>query len=311
MTLMIDTLITKWNSISPYQEGFLLVSEDHPLAFHIGYLGDSQKCFIVLNSGDTVRLPSSNAIKVENILLNDGTHGLRFLLNYPSLDELFIKLCWDLISVSKDSANPIDKIVDQFNKWIRLLKQVGNDLLSINSQKGLIGELLYLSDLIDIHDEVDALISWAGPEGCDQDFNLEDSWAEIKTTIISGTSIQISSIQQLDREDEGILVVYFLDKTSSHGKNTISLDEAVSNVMAKIRNEKNKFIFTMKLARSGYQIKDAEKYTSTRFKLAGKELYMVNNKFPRLTKNNIAPSIVEAQYKIALPSIIEFKILED
>lgn len=38
----INDLYEKWNSISPYTGGFLLVSDEHPLSFHIGYLSDSQ-----------------------------------------------------------------------------------------------------------------------------------------------------------------------------------------------------------------------------------------------------------------------------
>lgn len=218
----INDLYEKWNSISPYTGGFLLVSDEHPLSFHIGYLSDSQKCFIVLNTGKLEKISSSKAINVENILLSDNSYALRFSLNYASLDEIFVKLCWDLMSASKDDQKPIEKIVAQYKKWLRLLQQIGNGLLPPHSQKGLIGELLYLADLIERHGEKKALGEWVGPEGADQDFNFEDGWAEIKTTIIAGTSVQVSSLQQFDRSDEGTLIVYFLDKTSSTGTTTIT-----------------------------------------------------------------------------------------
>ena len=85
----INDLYEKWNSISPYTGGFLLVSDEHPLSFHIGYLSDSQKCFIVLNTGKLEKISSSKAINVENILLSDNSYALRFSLNYASLDEIF------------------------------------------------------------------------------------------------------------------------------------------------------------------------------------------------------------------------------
>lgn len=309
--LTIDELYAKWNNISPYQEGFLLVSDDHPLSFHIGYLSDSQKCFVVLNTDKYDNLSSSKAINVENILLNNGNYALRFLLNFPSLDEIFVKLCWDLMCASKDESNPIEKIIDQYKKWLRLLQQMGNGLLPVHSQKGLIGELLYLSDFIDKHGEVAALDSWVGPEGCDQDYNFEIGWAEIKTTIISGTSVQVSSLQQLDREDKGLLIVYFLDRTTSCGNNTISLNELIEQIMTKLSLDKNKYLFAIKLAKSGYQNKDAEKYSSFRFKLAEKRIYQVDKDFPRLTKDNVSPSIIEVQYKIDLPSIDGFRLREE
>lgn len=307
----INDLYEKWNSISPYTGGFLLISDEHPLSFHIGYSGDSQKCFIVLNTGKLEKITSSKAINVENNLLDDNSFALRFSLNYPSLDEIFVKLCWDLMSASKDDPKPIERIVIQYKKWLKLLQQIGNGLLPLHSQKGLIGELLYLTAIIDKHGENIALSEWVGPEGADQDFNFSKGWAEIKATTIAGTCIQISSLQQLDRADEGLLVIYFLDKTSSTGSNTISLNEAVKKVFDKISTQTNKDIVELKLAKCGYQSKNADEYSSYRFKLSEKRMYCVSKEFPRLTKNNVPPVIVEAQYKIDLPSIDMFRERED
>ena len=307
----INDLYEKWNSISPYTGGFLLVSDEHPLSFHIGYLSDSQKCLIVLNTGKLEKISSSKAINVENILLSDNSYALRFTLNYPSLDEIFVKLCWDLMSASKDDPKPIEKIVAQYKKWLRLLQQIGNGLLPLHSQKGLIGELLYLADLINRHGETKALGEWGGPEGADQDFNFEDGWAEVKTTIIAGTSVQVSSLQQFDRSDEGTLIVYFLDKISSTGTTTISLNEAIKLVATKLLTQSNKDLFELKLAKCGYQSKNADEYSSYRFKLSEKRMYCVSSDFPRLTKDNVPPAVIEAQYRIDLPSIETFRKRED
>lgn len=307
----IHDLYEKWNSISPYTGGFLLVSNEHPLSFHIGYLSDSQKCFIVLNTGRLEKISSSKAINVENILLNDSSYALRFSLNYPSLDEIFVKLCWDLMSASKDDTEPIEKIVAQYKKWLKLLQRIGNGLLPPHSQKGLIGELLYLSDLVDRHGEKTALDEWVGPEGADQDFNFENGWAEVKTTIIAGTSVQVSSLQQFDRSDEGTLVVYFLDKTSSTGITTISLNEAVKLVFSKVLAQSNKDLLGLKLAKYGYQCKNADEYSDYRFKLSEKRSYYVSSDFPRLTKDNVPPAVIETQYRIDLPSIESYRRKED
>lgn len=307
----INDLYEKWNSISPYTGGFLLVSDEHPLSFHIGYLSDSQKCFIVLNTGKLEKISSSKAINVVNILLSDNSYALRFSLNYASLDEIFVKLCWDLMSASKDDQKPIEKIVAQYKKWLRLLQQIGNGLLPPHSQKGLIGELLYLADLIERHGEKKALGEWVGPEGADQDFNFEDGWAEVKTTIIAGTSVQVSSLQQFDRSDEGTLIVYFLDKTSSTGTTTISLNEAVELVSSKVTMQSNKDFLELKLAKCGYQSKNADEYSAYRFKLSERRQYCVSSGFPRLTKDNVPPAVIEAQYRIDLPSIETFRKRED
>ena len=146
--ISIKELHNKWNNISPFTGGFLLVSGDHPLSFHIGYVNGERKCFMVLNTGKVDRIPSSKAILAECVQTTMGEYALRFTLNYASLDELFVKLCWDLIDASKASSKPVEKIVVQYKSWMRLLQQASAGLLSSSSQKGLIGELLYLEEQI-------------------------------------------------------------------------------------------------------------------------------------------------------------------
>lgn len=106
--------------------------------------------------------------------------------------------------------------------------------MSANAQKGLIGELLYLEYLIDQNGVKHAFESWVGPDGSDQDFLLDDSWTEVKTTTISSDSINISSLEQLDRDDFGRLVVYFMDKVDSPNKSTITLGDIFERVFAKL-----------------------------------------------------------------------------
>ena len=41
--ISIKELHSKWNNISPLTGGFLLVSGEHPLSFHIGYVNRSEE----------------------------------------------------------------------------------------------------------------------------------------------------------------------------------------------------------------------------------------------------------------------------
>lgn len=299
-----------WDNISPFSGGFLLASEDHPLSFHIGYYGDRQKCFVVLNTGKIEKIVSSKAISVNCVELEDQTIALRFILNYPSLDELFVKLCWDLMDSSREAVSPVATVVERYGMWLKLLQQIGNGLLPVNIQKGLIGELLFLQEQILEKGETIAINSWVGPEGNDQDFNFDSTWVEVKTSIISGTTVVISSLQQLDRTEEGRLVVYFLDKTMSSASNTISLDEAIEHNNSIISDEKNRQRFLMKLCKCGYQEKNATEYNSIRFKLAEKRMYRVAESFPRLIPSTVPVPVVEANYNISLPAIEAFRLKE-
>ncbi|MBQ5970301.1 MAG: PD-(D/E)XK motif protein [Clostridia bacterium] len=303
----ITELAEKWNSISPYSDGFLLVSDDHPLSFHIGIQAENEKVFVVLNTGKIDKIFSSKSVLAENIRLENGSYALRFWLKQPSLDELFVKLCWDLMEASRYAKDPLKQFVAQYKKWQRLLQQVNNGLLSDNVQKGLIGELLFLKEKADQFGVDAALTAWTGPEGSDQDFDFPDFWAEVKSTAISSQAISISSIQQLDRSDKGLLVVYYLDKTTAAGKQCVSLDEAIKSVEQMLVSEKQKNSFACKLARLGYQEKDRKLYHETRFRVQDRDVFSVVEGFPRLIKSNIISGIVNVNYEISLSAIKAFK----
>lgn len=304
--ISINELHKKWNSISPYAEGYLLVSGEHPLSFHIGYAQEEQKCFIVLNAGKLESVPSSKAISAECVQTVTGEYALRFKLNQPSLDELFIKLCWDLIDSSQLAAKPVEKIIFQYKSWMRLLQQAKLGLLSSSAQKGLIGELMFLEEQIDLLGKTKALQAWVGPEGSDQDFIFEEFWAEIKSTSIASESITISSIQQLDCNNGGSLIVYFMDKTSSKGQNTETLPDIVNRIGGIFTFQQYDEFFC-KLAKAGYFAKDAEQYSTYRYKFAEKRVYDIKNLFPRLIRENIPTEIINARYELSLTAIDRFR----
>lgn len=308
--MTIGELQEKWNSISPYTGGYLLVSGDHPLSFHIGYRGDEQKSFVVLNTGMLDHITSSKAIDAECIQTADQAYALRFSLNYPSLDELFIKLCWDLMDSSKHEEKPVQQLVDQYNKWLKLLQQVSGGLMSSPRQKGLIGELLYFQEVLKTNSPEEVLSAWVGPDGGDQDFDFEDHWSEVKAVSISAESVGISSLQQLDRNDAGLLVVYFMDKSTSYGTQTISLPDAVDDVRAYFSSLHELDVLNCKLAKYGYFDKDADKYSETRYRFSGKRIYQVDDAFPKMTSSVVPSAVANAQYDLSIAAIEASRIQE-
>ena len=307
MSMTINELEDKWNSISPYSGGFLLVSGNHPLSFHIGYFGEKM-CFIVLDTGKRDHINSSKSISADCVQTEDQKYALKFLLNYNSLKELFVKLCWDLIDCSRESTKPVDDILIRFNNWIRLLQKKGEGLLSSSAQKGLIGELLFLKKALKTYSAREVIAAWVGPEGSDQDYIFPNRWYEIKTTTIAGTSVTISSLQQLDREDEGELVVYYMDRTTAHGAYTLSLPQVVTDVELALNDDRLIDVLFCKLAMYGYYDKDADRYRETDYRFAGESSYKVTQGFPKMVRSNVPNAVQNAKYDLALSAIEEYKI---
>ncbi len=311
MMTTIRELQKQWEQIPPYPGGYLLVSGNHPLSFHIGYCDDGRKTFIVLNTGNKNEVVSSKAITAQYIQTEETKISLRFSLNYTSLDEIFVKLCWDLMDASRNTESPVEKIVAQYKKWMRLLQEVHTGIMIPSLQKGLIGELLYFKDKLACMNPNQVLNAWVGPEGSDQDFVFEDMWAEIKTVSISAQDVQISSLQQLARSDLGFLVVFFMDKTTTSGLQTISLPEIVEEVRGVFTNETMLDKLNCKLAKYGYCDKDVDKYAEIRFRYTEHRIYNVDPNFPKLTKENIDVAVIEAHYRLSLPMLEKRRIWED
>jgi len=308
--ISINELSQKWNQISPVRGGFLLVTGEHPLDFHIGYSDVEHKCIIILDTGEEDRIQSSKAIDAKCYEYESGKYALKLTLMVPALDELFVKLCWDLLDSSKNTVNPVESLLTQFMKWQLLLQKLPFGVMQVNKQKGLLAELLFIEKELTKCSYDKVIDSWVGPEGCDQDFVFEDKWVEVKATTLSSDSVEISSLQQLDRTDVGILCVYFIDKTSAKGVGTTSLNIVYDAIINSITDEYYKNRFECKVAKVGFNTAQKSMYDEYHFQVGNRNIYEVNHDFPRLTPESTPVEIIGAKYKISLSSIADFLVEE-
>ncbi|MEF9922840.1 MAG: PD-(D/E)XK motif protein, partial [Anaerovoracaceae bacterium] len=187
--------------------------------------------------------------------------------------------------------------------WLKLLDHKHSALLGINAQKGLIGELLFLKEQIELGTQpTNAVLGWVGPDGADQDFVYNDGWHEIKSTGVSSTSVSISSVEQLDCDNNGELVVYRIDKCApaQAGAFTLyGLIHSMFNILSKEVGTLDEFVF--KLGSAGYI--DMTDYDKQNFVFSSKQAYRVDNSFPRLRRNEVPTEVISAEYQLSIPSI--------
>lgn len=304
-------LQTKWNEICSSKEGYILISSEHKLSFHIGYNSSHQKSFIVLDSGMVANIPSSAAILTKCIKTDNGLYCLQFSLQSNKLEEVFTLLCWDLMDSTHDKDNPIEKLINRYYSWHKLL-QKGNGLLLSNTQiKGLIGELLYLEKVIEKYGEEIAINSWVGPDGFDQDFILLDKWVEVKATTISADGVTISSLQQLERNDYGELSIFFMDKTSRNDNTAYSLEKVICSIENKLTTQNSRDKFWCKLMRCGCLKYHLSRYSEPLYRVAENRTYCVKEDFPRLIRATVPTEVISVKYVISLASIKKFQLTRD
>lgn len=302
-----DELKEKWDNMPAVGNGFLKLGIEHPLDLQIGYSQNSYKSFVVMNTGIIKNIPSSFAVKVSNIQLKNQSWVLEFQLVHPSFEEEFLRLCWDMIDYSSKEENALNSLIHRYMTWQKLLQYENKSVMSFQRQKGLLGELIYLSKMIDDIGTEAAVDSWAGPDGSDQDYLFQSEWAEIKCVSLASETVHISSLQQLQQEMEGNLVVYILESTTA-GDNRISLVDFVSEIKTKLKNNARYLDrFDLKLYKYGYRKNHENKYWENQFRFIEEREYIVNDSFPKLVGNNVSSEIVSCKYELSLAAIEKYR----
>lgn len=297
----------KWNYITAKKNCFLSLGIVHPLNLQIGYYSSAYKSFIVMDTGIVPDIPSTFAVRVVNTQLLNGSWILEFQLVHHSFEEEFLRLCWDMIEATEKSIIPLKDMISRYLSWQKFLQYSINGIMSFQKQKGLLGELIFLRECIENIGYESAVFSWSGPDGSDQDFLFENSWAEIKSVALASEKVSISSLQQLEQEVDGILVVNILEK-STPGEGRISLPDLVDelrNGMAENPNVLDRF--EMKLFKYGYRDDDTSEYKKNYFRFIEQRVYSVDEKFPKLIRSNVVSEIVSCKYEISLSSIEKYR----
>ncbi len=286
---------------------FIRVGENRDINLYIGK--DENAHFSIDFRGDfhPVKVVGSKVIEVSQFLLND-VQFLRFSLINADLLECFSLFCEDLINSTLgivDDETAYKQLQNRYLAWKRMFKP-NRSLLSESEIMGLLGELLYMRDYMIPKYGVDmSLDSWTGPEQTHKDYSMNDSWSEIKTISSGKESVRISSLEQLDSEIPGKLVIYSLERMSP-SFNGHKLNDIVEEILSIIPIAIQRDLFLAKLELYGYDF--SPEYDNYVFTVTDCVAYNVVDGFPRLVRKDIPTSVSRIQYEIILSEIESFKI---
>lgn len=305
--------VKKWSGINAFNSGNAMMRVDslHPLDFFIGIDNEKQPQLMLVSSFQPQLIMQSRAINVTIGKRHDDRWAICFILNEKSVKEEFFKLCWDLFESSKNfgkTKDDINSVLTRFIKWQRLMALGHDGLLSSSSIKGLLGELLFLEKYaLDANDMYTAVQGWTGPEKTDRDFVYSDKWYEIKAVDPGASEVSISSVEQLDTDDEGRLIIFLLEKTSSTEKGALTLTTQIDIIRTLIHeNPAALKIFEDKLLDAGYI--DRTEYNDIAYALRAVRQYTVNESFPRLRRGSISKEIQKATYTLSIASIAKWEL---
>lgn len=313
MRITAEQLHNKWKNASFYDKGFTQVDEFHSVEWYVGYQEINQKTLLMISISEPELLPSSKSILVSKGKRTDGRWALSMSLMRVEQDSVFETLCADIIdfsSAARDEKEALQLTYKRFKQWNKLLEHQHKSLMDESSRKGLFGEITFLRETIQTgYPLLAAVQGWVGPDGADQDFVYSDCWHEIKAVGMSAEKVSISSLEQLDCEEDGELVVMRIDKCAPEHSGALSLAEAVEIVQKLACSDADALmLLENKLAKYGYI--DLPEYREQKYYYSGKQRFVVDRDFPKLTAKNVPPQITNTQYTISIAGIDNWK-LED
>ena len=311
MKITPEILEKQWGSIN-YKEGsFLQVDVVHALEWHVGYFSISQRTLLLVSDAEVEQIDSSKSMLVSRRQReNDKRWTLSFELLRNEQQGVFAIFCCDIIEHSRLSTNEkeaLQLIIKRYKQWNKLLESQRSGLMSEQSRKGLVGELLFLEGRLLLTSSLLSVVQgWAGADNADQDFVYSDGWFEVKSLNPSATSVIISSLEQLDCVDDGTLVIQRIEKTSPERANAFSLNDVVYRIFDLLTSESEALdLFRAKLTAYGYI--DLQEYAEQKYIHNETVLYRVDNLFPRLTAKNVPTQITTAHYELSLSSLVDWR----
>lgn len=260
-----------------------------------------------------LELTSTNLISVGKIITHEKTHYI-FSLEDENLLPIFISFAVDLESII-DANNEVT-IIELYNRylyWQKMFKSV-NGNISEKIIKGLISELYILdSYLIPKYGIEEALSGWIGPNSMHKDFAYEKGlWIEAKAINSGKNTVEISSVEQLEADTIGYLVISEFENTSLENTEGIRLIDMVQRVNTQIDMEDLRMMFYDKIVNLGIDIIviTDENYSANEYRyiIHDTRWYTINNLFPRLNREFLPTAIGKVKYDLLIPELLNFEV---
>jgi hypothetical protein len=260
-----------------------------------------------------VELPQSKGFRVVPSVLEPGRAGrTRLVLELvdPRYSDVFRSLADDLvrrIALAPDDPAAVRVLVAQLSKWQAFLRVAGSEGLSVEAQRGLVGELTLLRDcLLDRFGDA-AVACWTGSAATNHDFQLPGGHLEVKSTVASTPHIfHVSNAGQLDSSSCGEL---FLCLTGLAESQTIG--ESLSEIAGSVRSRLGNVAladFDDKLLPLGIIPGDGRQYSAPRYGVRSRTLYQVRAGFPRLIPTALPAGVEDVSYTVVVAACEPFRV---
>lgn len=267
-----------------------------------------------LNSKIDFELSSTSLIEVEKIYSDKLTEDetLIFSLMDNDLISIFISFAIDMEGVIKNDSEV--SIVELYNRYLYWQKMFSHkkEGLPENTIKGLIHELFIIKEfMIPKYGFARSLKGWIGTEKNHKDFAYADGmWYEVKAVNAGKKSVEISSIEQLDSDHLGLIILTEFEKTSENDRYGINLLKIVNELLNTSEIDSDKLEIMSRIILMGIpadELNDANSIVNS-YTYIVKETrhYKVDKNFPRISRENLPKAIGDVSYEIIISDIQKY-----
>lgn len=319
-------MLDEWQAIAlppdPGCYNIRLADSSHPLDFRIGR--DFNGYFVFQLDGDCVLhgmpiLPRMSAVTCEMHSVASGCSRLVLSLSNAADFRNFALMCKSLMLATErfaptQSGKGLLQAIKEVHRWQEMLSHRAGRLLSKSERIGLIGELLFLRDVLSDRIGWNAAIKcWNGPGGHEQDFVVAGSIFEVKTQVVTADRrIRISSEDQLDAVQGRILICnQGIAPIPSAAPSARTLNALVSEIRDAFSATSANALecFEIALLEAGYQ--EMPEYDEESWVLVDRIFYEVSNEFPRIERSDLRNGVEMVYYSIRVSDCSPFIISHD
>ena len=279
----------------------------HPLDIFLGIDSSGRKSLVLTLLANKEKVESSKIITVNFFDRDDGRTSLRFSLEDDDLKDLFYKFCEDIIESTRTNKKEdgFSAVIERWNTWIKFFSKTSLPL-SESEVLGLIGEVYFLQHfMVDKYGLDDALESYIGIDRAHKDFEIRDTWHEVKSIHNGVRYVKISSIEQLDSKYPGKLEIITFDQGTPNSENNITLNGLITDFKHTLER-KWQILFDEKMRKANY-IED-ERYDEYNYIFVSVDTYNVADGFPKIIKEILPVGITKASYEIDISAIQQYKV---
>lgn len=300
-----------WNDLRSQRERpiFRRVNENHPHDLYLGIDVREAPVLMLLSSRSVEQMPRLKSLDLSQNIRQDGKFAILITLSVPDLLHPFSYVCDDLIEGLRhfntaDGEAPF--LLTRLENWRRLLEAT-KKALSHEELLGLLGELLFLEQLIPRLGSKSAIDAWLGPTGTPQDFQSGGHIYEIKVCPLGAHTVIISSLDQLHTSSiPTSLVVFSIGSAGLAQAASFSANSLVTRIRNLIQDPIALSAFDGKLLQAGFD--EAQVESDSFFIVDRIKAFDVRDGFPRLTPLSVPQAIVDARYSLDLDHCREFEV---